>query len=187
MSPATIACDTTPAGSIEVSVSGDWLIGRDLPGPDPILDALRRASGSERLQFDTSGLGDWDTGLITTLINIRQSAQANGVAIDDDGLPDGARKLIKLALAVKEREGARRALKSTPFLEQTGAATLELWRYAIDLLTFIGEAVQSLGRQALHAALLGFRHPKTGQELVFERGFPPELEELAALLSYADP
>ena len=45
------------------------------------------------------------------------------------------------------------------------------------------EAVRSLGRQALHAALLGFRHPKTGAELVFERGFPAELEELVELLS----
>ena len=146
MSSAAIICDTTPAGSIKVSVSGDWLIGSDLPGPDPILDALRKAAGPERLQFDTSDLGDWDTGLITTLLNIRQSAEANGVTIDEAGLPEGARKLITLALAVKEREGARRSVKSTPFLEQTGAATLELWQSGVDLLTFIGEAVQSLGR-----------------------------------------
>jgi 23S rRNA pseudouridine1911/1915/1917 synthase len=45
------------------------------------------------------------------------------------------------------------------------------------------EAVKSLGRQALHAALLGFRHPKSGADLVFERGFPAELEDLVELLS----
>mgnify|MGYP002633244073 CR=1 FL=1 len=49
------------------------------------------------------------------------------------------------------------------------------------------EAVRSLGRQALHAALLGFRHPKTGAELVFERDFPAELEELVELLSGLGP
>jgi 23S rRNA pseudouridine1911/1915/1917 synthase len=45
------------------------------------------------------------------------------------------------------------------------------------------EAVETLGRQALHAALLGFRHPKSGEEMLFERGFPPELENLAKLLA----
>jgi 23S rRNA pseudouridine1911/1915/1917 synthase len=49
------------------------------------------------------------------------------------------------------------------------------------------ETVQALGRQALHAALLGFRHPKTGEELLFERGFPAELDELATILSRPDP
>ena len=49
------------------------------------------------------------------------------------------------------------------------------------------EMVQSLGHQALHAALLGFRHPKTGENLVFERGFPAELAELAETLALAAP
>jgi 23S rRNA pseudouridine1911/1915/1917 synthase len=42
-----------------------------------------------------------------------------------------------------------------------------------------------LGRQALHAALLGFAHPATGEELLFESEPPPEFaklqEELARL------
>jgi 23S rRNA pseudouridine1911/1915/1917 synthase len=37
-------------------------------------------------------------------------------------------------------------------------------------------------RQALHAALLGFRHPVTGEVLRFESRMPPDLAELAALL-----
>jgi 23S rRNA pseudouridine1911/1915/1917 synthase len=40
------------------------------------------------------------------------------------------------------------------------------------------EALTALGRQALHAAVLGFAHPKTGKTLRFERPLPPDMAEL---------
>jgi len=40
-----------------------------------------------------------------------------------------------------------------------------------------------LGRQALHAARLGFAHPVTGAHLSFESPLPPDLEALAAALA----
>lgn len=43
-------------------------------------------------------------------------------------------------------------------------------------------ALADLGRQALHAAVLGFEHPVTGEELLFESALPPELERLAGAL-----
>jgi len=43
-------------------------------------------------------------------------------------------------------------------------------------------AVATLGRQALHAATLGFEHPVTGEELTFESALPPDLEALRAAL-----
>jgi 23S rRNA pseudouridine1911/1915/1917 synthase len=42
--------------------------------------------------------------------------------------------------------------------------------------------VDNLGRQALHAAELGFEHPISGEELFFEAPLPPDLEELAEAL-----
>jgi 23S rRNA pseudouridine1911/1915/1917 synthase len=42
--------------------------------------------------------------------------------------------------------------------------------------------VDGLGRQALHAAELGFEHPVTGQELVFEVPLPDDLEALEGAL-----
>lgn len=44
-------------------------------------------------------------------------------------------------------------------------------------------AAQTLGRQALHARLLGFEHPRTGEHLSFEAPLPPELLELQKALS----
>jgi 23S rRNA pseudouridine1911/1915/1917 synthase len=44
------------------------------------------------------------------------------------------------------------------------------------------EAARAFPRQALHAAVLGFRHPITGAELRFESGLPTDMDGLAATL-----
>lgn len=43
-------------------------------------------------------------------------------------------------------------------------------------------ALEQLGRQALHAAVLGFAHPKTGQVLHFESPLPADLQHLVDAL-----
>ena len=42
--------------------------------------------------------------------------------------------------------------------------------------------VDSLGRQALHAAELGFEHPVTGEEMFFEAPPPGDLQALSDAL-----
>ncbi|MGI6246135.1 MAG: RluA family pseudouridine synthase [Pseudochelatococcus sp.] len=44
------------------------------------------------------------------------------------------------------------------------------------------DALAALGRQALHAALLGFAHPETGEEMVFESPLPPAMQRLIEAL-----
>ncbi len=43
-------------------------------------------------------------------------------------------------------------------------------------------ALERLGRQALHAARLGFRHPRGGRQMRFESSLPPEMAALAEAL-----
>ncbi len=42
----------------------------------------------------------------------------------------------------------------------------------------LANMVKGLGRQALHAAELGFEHPATGEEMMFEADLPDDLQEL---------
>lgn len=42
----------------------------------------------------------------------------------------------------------------------------------------VGTPLIALGRQALHAAELGFEHPMTGEEMLFEAPLPPDLQAL---------
>jgi 23S rRNA pseudouridine1911/1915/1917 synthase len=43
-------------------------------------------------------------------------------------------------------------------------------------------ALNALGRQALHAAVLGFEHPQTGETMRFESELPRDMRELLAAL-----
>ncbi len=44
------------------------------------------------------------------------------------------------------------------------------------------DAIAALGRQALHAAVLGFEHPATGEELLFESPLPADMAALMQAL-----
>ena len=46
----------------------------------------------------------------------------------------------------------------------------------------ISAAIEALGRQALHAASLGFTHPVTGETLLFKSKLPHEIESLKSCL-----
>ncbi len=47
------------------------------------------------------------------------------------------------------------------------------------------DALTALGRKALHAELLGFSHPRTGETLRFESPIPPDIAALMDTLAKA--
>ena len=84
--------------------------------------------------------------MVTALIAIMRAADRHGIPVDDSGLPEGPRRLLALAFAVKEREGARRFSQSKGLFEQVGEATLNGLGELRRLTTFTGELVLSFGR-----------------------------------------
>ncbi len=146
MTTALLNIDTSSNDTLAVSFSGDWLLGSSLPGVNPVLEQLQQQPGLATVSFNTVGLGDWDTGLITTLIAIHRNALDQDIEFDNTGLPDGARRLLALAYAVKEREGARRQVTHKRFFERVGDSVLKTWDQSLQLLAFTGELVLSFGR-----------------------------------------
>jgi len=143
---AVLTCNDTTDDSLAITLSGDWMLGGALPRVDPVLDRLSATPGPSAIRFEADTLGDWDTGLVAALVAIRRGAESNDVLLDDSGLPDGARQLVALAFAVKEREGARRLKKDRGFLEGVGEKTLRVVGRSRDLLAFVGELMLSFGR-----------------------------------------
>jgi len=131
---------------ITVAVSGDWLLGAALPTVDAAVTAIGAMTGLQAVSVDATALGEWDTALLAALVRLRRSTEEQGAAFDDSGLPDGARQLLGLAFAVREREGARRGHRHTPFLAAVGEWTLEKVADIRELLAFTGELVMSFGR-----------------------------------------
>lgn len=53
-----------------------------------------------------------------------------------------------------------------------------LYRHPLALPTPLARAEQRFGRQALHAYRLGFVHPRSGEEVLYESALPADFEEL---------
>ena len=132
--------------SLVISLTGDWLLNHDLPELETVIDKLSQMPKPKSVVFESDKLGEWNTGLVKALVAIVQVARANGVEIDDSGLPNGARRLVSLAFAVEERKDARRVFKRKKFFEQIGENVIAGLAGARELLTFAGELVLSCGR-----------------------------------------
>ena len=148
MTEAQLQSDSGNGNTLVVTFSGDWMLGSGLPSADPVLQQLQHSQGPASVSFNTGVLGEWDTGLIIALLAIHREALMQNVEFDGTGLPDGARRLLDLAFAVAEREGARRSAKPKGFLERVGDSVLDVTESSKELLAFIGELVLSFGRFA---------------------------------------
>ena len=145
-SPAQLTLADGSHDSLQATLTGDWLLGNGLPDADRVTERFAGTSPIQSVEYATPGLGHWDSGLMTFLVNIQHNANDAGITVDPSGLPEGARKLLHLAFAVKEREGARRVLERESFFEQVGKATDEIWQQSLALVSFLGELMQSFAR-----------------------------------------
>ena len=130
----------TSDGVLLVRLKGIWKIVHPLPSADVVEKQLTTGLHVERVSFDTSELTDWDSGLLTFLMNVKEFCSQNKIRIETDGLPEGARRLLRLASAVPERKGARKESKKEFFVSLLGGKAIDFFRSASDMIAFIGEA-----------------------------------------------
>jgi phospholipid/cholesterol/gamma-HCH transport system permease protein len=129
-----------------VVVAGSWLLADSLPSLDDIALQLQSRSDIQKISFDGSAVTQWDSGLLTFLARVYQLASDQKINIDPAGLPDGARRMMKLATAVPPKENTGKHNKHRPLLERIGERSLSMWRAAPEMLHFLGEVTLSFGR-----------------------------------------
>jgi phospholipid/cholesterol/gamma-HCH transport system permease protein len=154
-------------GTLLLSLAGDWMLRAGLPSPTDVGKHVDAAGSVRRLAFDATQLGAWDSGLLAFLVGVQDLCTTRGIQMDSGALPEGARRLLKLATAVPERQGARRTAQRPDFLTLVGDESLALWRSGGQMLEFLGEALRSLGRLLVGKAR--FRRSDL-LEIVFECG-----------------
>ncbi len=91
-------------------LSGSWRFTSPLPSADELTGQIDTGE-VRRIAFKTDELKDWDSSLLTFLIKVNQFCFQNRIQLEAQGLPEGVRRLIKLATAVPERKGTRKGLK----------------------------------------------------------------------------
>lgn len=145
------------AGGIGVlTLTGNWTLGADLPDADVIMAQIGPREGLTQLKIDSTELTGWDSMLLTSVLRVMEHAKARDIAVDPAGLPEAAQRLIALATAVPERQGARRSETQDGLLERIGQSWIDWYKSCQETVGFIGEASIALARFCFGKAR--FRH-----------------------------
>jgi len=140
-----------------VRLSGKWTIEESLPSAAEVAKQVESDPRIRGIAVDTRELMDWDSGLLTFLIKVKEQCSQSHTAFDEEGLPQGVRRLLALASAVPEREGVRKEAVPEGLFTRVGKSTLEAGRSAEETLTFVGEA--ALAFLKFLAGKASFRRP----------------------------
>ena len=138
--------DPAAADTIRLRLSGSWRLSRPLPAAAEVERELEGRSGIRRIAIDVGGLTGWDSGLLIFLRGLDGFADRMGLETDASGLPEGVGRLLRLAAAVPERAGARRAAARESFLARVGRETVALVQASCELVAFLGEVTIAFGR-----------------------------------------
>lgn len=144
--PASLQVVSSAPDSITLVLCGDWTFAHALPASDIVSAEFSGNPGYRSIHFETSGIQQWDSALLTFLRNIDTAAKENSLVLDRSGLPDGVQKLFALSAAVPERGDVRRTEKHLPFLARIGDTIQAGWHGMQETVAFIGETVLSLSR-----------------------------------------
>ncbi|WP_250655603.1 ABC transporter permease [Alkalimarinus coralli] len=132
--------------TLRVLIKGDWSISFGLQNTDHFLAHLNEASETTHLIFDTRKLGEWDSSLISYLVTLNALSKKQGINVDVSGLPEGIVRLIALAEAVPERDGVAKQAAKLNIVDNVGQGVIGAIKQSMAFITFLGEAILSLGR-----------------------------------------
>src|SRR4029450_4001629 len=107
--PAVVHVSQMTDATLLVQLAGNWQLRTGVPELTEIQQQLDDAPRVRQLPFEILNMPAWDTGLLTFLLQLLDYCQHHQIVVDQSGLPEGVRRLLALATAVPEREGARRA------------------------------------------------------------------------------
>ncbi len=137
---------TLAEGTLEIQLSGNWTLKSDIPDTVGLTDKIDSSGSISSVNFDSRGVKDWDSGLLTFLVPLMDYCRQKKIKIDQAGLPDGVAKLLHLAYAVPERKGARRETSKRSFLYDVGLEAMDGIRTTGELIAFLGASVIALGK-----------------------------------------
>lgn len=133
------------SGVLLARVSGDWRERSTLPGPEVIRQALGQNPSVEILEFDTVGLNGWDSRFVAFISKCAEMARRGSIEMRDNGLPEGVRRLLRLAHAVPEKSDTHRTVAKASFFQRAGERTIAGWEGTLGLFTFLGQNLMVLG------------------------------------------
>jgi phospholipid/cholesterol/gamma-HCH transport system permease protein len=111
-------------GELRVRLFDEWVLASGTRSSTELSRRLSESPSPKKISFDSRELGAWDNVLINFLKKLEALAGERGIAVDRSGLPGGVQRLVGLARAVPERQGARRTQQRSDFLTRIGQGSL---------------------------------------------------------------
>src|SRR5271165_982406 len=142
------------AGEFRIRLFGKWVLASGAHSPVELSRRLGEFPRATKITFDTQDLTAWDNILIEFLNKLETIAGQRGISVDRSGLPGGAERLVALARAVPERQGARRTQTRPDLLTRVGAGSQSFFATTADFVGFLGEACEAIGRLIVGKARL---------------------------------
>lgn len=143
---AHVSFSRTTDASVMVRLAGEWRLHLAGVADVPFERVLDTAPRPARITFDTTALRGWGSGLVAYVEVLIEACDVRSIAVDRAGLPEGVQRLLDLARAVPETEGARREVRHAGILERLGTVSIGYGQSVADSLDFIGEVILAFGR-----------------------------------------
>jgi len=128
------------SGALLLELTGSWTIGAAIPSAAQAEEEIEANQPIQAVAFDAAELTEWDSGLLVFLLGTLRYCALHRIAVDQQGLPEGVQRLLRLALAVPEQDDARRQALHESLLAGIGRGTITLIESTGEILEFIGEA-----------------------------------------------
>ena len=127
-------------GVLVVQPTGDWTLRSPLPEFRDVAAEADLSGPVRAVAFDTSGLGAWDSSLVTFLFEAAEFCRERDLEVRTDTLPDSLARLVSLSQAVPEQETTRDVGPEGP-VARIGQWTLDLYDEGVAILAFTGRVV----------------------------------------------
>ena len=132
--------------ALVLKLKGSWRLSGGINSMDSLFARQELTSIPKRIKVDSSALKEWDSALICFLVELKKRCQTLSIAFDGSDLPEGARRLVDLALAVPEREDSKRVESRSDFLSVIGRDIIDSFKSGGEMIDFLGESFIALGR-----------------------------------------
>lgn len=140
------------SGRLLLTLSGDWFLEGAVPSATTVEEWIEAHPGINAVTIDAHRLRGWDSSLLIFLVAVIKYCKRNNIEFQPSDIPAGVQRLLSLASAVAERQGARKIAKRESFLERVGTTSVNAWQGTRETVDFLGEAVIAFARMLIGKA-----------------------------------
>lgn len=142
--------------TLSVQLSGDWESGSPVPRFERLLEDREAGHAVRVIDFEASGLGAWDSSLLTFLMQAMTYCEAHDLEFRDESLPEGIARLLQLSRVVPEKSIDHEEPEASP-VARLGKWVLVAYGGVMAAVAFTGEVVDGFVRLVLRRVRVRWR------------------------------